>query len=178
MSDRIEIIKELRALEQFCAFPPKMSGEDRERFLKDYLADVQEFPFSAIQAACAAWRRTGSTKFPTPGQLIPLIKHALPLDKGEAPLAWRELSHPEYNSLSLREKIRHRTILAHEARRKAGPMWKTPAGSGLKRPTPGHIHPDAMPDTYRRWSAIAEAHEAEAKRLRTFLGRDERLAAE
>lgn len=176
-SVRIEIIKELRALEQFCTFKAVRTGEESERFLKDYLADVQEFPLDAIQKACGKWRKSGATKFPTPGQLIPLIRECLPAEGGVGPQAWRPLSDGEYADLSLRDKIRHQQILAHEARVKAGPMWKTPPGSSLKRPRAGHIEPAELSPVYRQWMDIAAEHDAEVRRLRSYLHRSPLAAA-
>lgn len=158
-SDRIEIVKELRALEKFCAFPSGMTGEDRERYLKDYLSDIQEFPLDAIRSACAEWRKSGSVKFPTSGMLIPIIKRFIGAPKDERLEPWRALTDDEYRALGLPEKIRHHQILANQARRKAGPMWKN------GRPAA----PDELPDIWHSWTRQAENHEAEASRLRKHL---------
>jgi hypothetical protein len=174
-SHRIEIVKELRALEQFCTFKAVRSPEEHERFLKDFLADLQDFPFEAVQKACAKWRKSGSTRFPTPGQLIPLVRESVP-DQRENVDAWRPLSDDEYRNLSVREKIRHHLILAHDAGLKAGPMWRNPATASMSRPMPGHIAPEAMPDSYRRWKEAQAHHLAETSRLREFL-RQPRVAA-
>lgn len=167
-SERIEIIKELRALEQFCTFKSVRSGEEQERFLKDYLADIQEYPLEAIQRACAAWRKSGATKFPTSGQLIPLIRQHVSEDRGPRLQPWRELSDDEYAALPLRDKIRHHEILAHDAARKAGPQWLN------GKPAT----PEEMPPTWHRWLEIARNHRAEAKRLKAYLRSPAPLAAE
>lgn len=170
MSDRIEIIKELRALEKFCAFPPNMSGEERERFLKDYLADIQEFPIDAIRKACQRWRQMGQTKFPVPGQLMGLIRLFVsdaPKGGGRAE-AWSPLDDEEYEALSLRGKIEHQRILANLARRKAGPMWLN------GKPAT----PDELPDRWHEWTKRAENHEAEATRLSGYMRRPMAMAAE
>lgn len=176
-SDRIEIIRELRALEKFCAFPPNMNGEDRERFLKDYLADIQEFPLSAIQKACQKWRTSGQAKFPTPGQLIPLIRGCMAAEPRESVEVWRPLSDDEYRALTVREKIRHHQILSHEAYTKAGPMFRNtsqgPRMSGV------HLTPDEMDANYRKWTDLGKHHAQEAHRLRQYVrGTAQGLAAE
>ena len=167
-SDRIEIIRELRALEKFCAFPPNMNGEDRERFLKDYLADIQEFPLPAIQKACQKWRQSGQTKFPVPGQLIPLIRGCIAAEPVARERPWGALADHEYEALSLRGKIEHQRILAHQARRKAGPMWLNGRPAG----------PDELPDRWHEWTKRADNHEAEAARLSKYLRTPQGLAAE
>lgn len=167
-SHRIEIIRELRALEQFCTFKSVRTGEENERFLKDYLADIQEFPFEAIQKACQKWRQSGQVKFPTPGQLIPLIRGCMAAEPRDRPHVWRELSDSEYEALSLRSKIEHQRILANLARRKAGPMWVNgkPATA------------DQLPERWHEWSARAANHEAEATRLGRFVRHPQAQAAE
>lgn len=127
--------------------------------MKDYLADIEEFPIEAIQKACADWRRSGVTKFPTSGQLIPMIRKHLVEQLQERIGPWQQLNDDAYEALSLREKIRHHRILANEARRKAGPMWANgkPAEA------------EEMPPRWHEWSRKAEDHGAEAQRLMRFL---------
>lgn len=176
MSDRIEIIKELRALEKFCAFPASLIGEDRERFLKDYLADIQEFPLDAIRSACAEWRKSGSTKFPTSGLLIPLIRRFVGAPKSERSQPWAPASPGEFRDMPVRDKLRELQILAHAARSKAGPMFRnTSRGSKIGGK---HLTPEEMPDTFRRWNAEAERLEGEIKRLREILRTPYQQAAE
>jgi len=158
-SDRIEIIKELRALEKFCAFPSGMNGEDRERYLKDYLADIQDFPLDAVKSACAEWRKSGSVKFPTSGMLIPIIRRFMGAPKDERMEPWKPLSDLAYDALSLPEKIRHHRIMAGQARLKAGPMWKNGRAA----------EPSELPATWHEWTARAQNHDREADRLRSHL---------
>jgi len=167
-SDRIEIVKELRALEKFCAFPSGMTGEDRERYLKDYLADVQEYPLEAIRNACAEWRKSGNVKFPTPGMLIPIVRRFMGSAASERDEPWKPLSDGAYDALSLPEKIRHHRILAHEARRKAGPMWRN--GKPCRA--------EEMPEIWRSWNRRAENHETEIGRLQSIRLRARMAAAE
>lgn len=170
-SHRIEIVKELRALEQFCTFKAVRTGEESERFLKDYLADIQAFPFEAIQKACAEWRRSGATRFPTPGQLIPIIrKHVETPDSGpRINEPWKPLSEAEYAALGLEAKIRHRRILAAQARDEA-------TIHALREGWDRNIA--NAPASYHRFMAVADAHEAEAKRLGDKLREAQRIAAE
>lgn len=176
MASKSEIIDQIEALAVHCR-PPIMSIEQRESWMRDWCADLADFPDEAIAAACRKWRHTGSAKFPTPGQLLPLVRDSLPMERGSRVEVWRELTDDEYRALSVREKIRHRTILAHEARCKAGPMFRSERGASMGRPVGTHTTADQMPETWRRWTAIAEGHEAEAKRLREHL-RQPVMAAE
>jgi hypothetical protein len=177
MASRPEIIAEIEALEVHCR-APLMTTDARARWFQDWCADLNDFPIETIRSAIRDWRHSGSTKFPTPGALLPLIRAKLPREaSGDAPKAWRPLSDEEYAQLSVREKIRHQTILAHEASVKAGPMWRNPPGSNMSRPMPGHIRAEDMPDTWRRWRDVAAGHMAEATRLRKYL-RQQPVAAE
>lgn len=177
-SARIEIVRELRALEQFCTFKTVRNGEEQERFLKDYLADIQEFPFEAIQRACAEWRKSGSTKFPTSGQLIPIIRLYVTGPRTEAPKAWAHLSGAEYDALDLPGKIRHHKILSAEARRKAGPMCKAGKGPGISRASIQHLTPEELSPTWRKYTEIADGHDREARRLMDYYYRKPSVAAE
>lgn len=166
-SDRIEIVKELRALEQFCTFKAVRSGEEQERYMLDYLADIQDFPLDAIRRACAEWRRSGVTKFPSSGQLIPLIRKNIVEQKPEPDREWRPISDAEYEALNLREKIRHRMVLAREAR-----ITASTHTHGWDR------NVTTAPPTYRHWIDVAASHEAEAQRLRGIINRSQSVAAE
>lgn len=166
-SPRIEIVKELRALEQFCAFKAVRTGDEQERYMLDYLADIQQYPLEAIRKACAEWRTSGVTKFPTSGQLIPLIRKHCPQETAPQNREWAPISEDEYEAMSLREKIRHRLILAQEARRTASTHTH-----GWNR------NINTAPPAYRHWIDIAAGHDKEAMRLGTFLRQPAGLAAE
>lgn len=166
-SHRIEVASEIKALEKFCAFPASLVGEERERFMRDYLADIEQFPIEAIRLACAEWRRSGVTKFPTSGQLIPLIRKHLAEEKLAPLREWRPISEEEYEAMSLREKIRHRLILAHEAR-----VTASTHTHGWDR------NINTAPPAYRHWIDVAAGHDKEAMRLGTFLRQPAGLAAE
>ena len=159
MATKTEILNEIEPLEAHCR-PPPMNELQRAGWLRDWCADLAEFPIEAIAAGCRKWRHSGSTKFPTPGQLLPLIRAELP-QRREAVNAepWRPISDAEYEALKLPEKIRHHRILAHDARRKAGPMWVNGK----------HCTAEEMPEGWRRWNEQAERHEAEAARLTKYL---------
>jgi hypothetical protein len=155
-SHRIEIIKELRALEQSCSFRNARTGEENERFLKDYLADIDEYPIEAIKEACADWRKSGSIRFPTSGQLIPIIKAKVPGQSSPREDAWRQLDDAAYAQLDLPAKERHHLILANQCEVKAGPMWKN------GRP----LTAEQMPPAWHRLREQAQFHRDEAVRLR------------
>lgn len=82
----------------------------------------------------------------------------------------------DFHTLSVRDKIRELTIQAHEARTKAGPMFRNTSAGG--RIAGKHLTADEMPDTWRRWNAEAERLEAEIKRLREITRRPFAQAAE
>ena len=170
MAERAEIAEEIEALAVHCR-PPLMSLEDRSRWLSDWCEDLQEYSIDAIQHACRKWRMGTSPKFPMLGQLVPLIRAADHQGvKGDKVQAWRPLSEDEYRSLTLREKIRHRQILAHQARTKAGPMWtEGDKGRPLTR--------DQMPQRWHELQAQADNHDAEVKRLRAMLQPDPEILA-
>lgn len=157
-SDRIEIVKELRALEQFCTFKAVRTGEEQERYMLDYLADIQEYPLEAIRKACAEWRKSGVTKFPSSGQLIPMIRKHVTEERAQPVREWRPISDEEYERLSVRDKIRHRLILAKEARVEASAKTHGWDRNIL-----------TAPPAYRHWMDVAAGHEREAMRLRQFI---------
>ena len=152
--------------------------EQRSRWLLDRCSDLAQYPIDAIAAACRKWRQSGSLKFPTPGQLIPLVKETSPVERRGAVQPWRQASPDEFASMSVRDKIRELTILAHEARSKAGPMFRNTTPAGSRKITGVHLSADQMPDTYRRWTAEAERLEAEVGRLRKVVSTPYREAAE
>jgi hypothetical protein len=165
MADRHEIAEEIERLAIHCR-PPLMSVEDRSMWLEDWCRDLAEYPIDAIRTACQRWRNGADRKFPLPGHLKPLVASAArPLGKGptESVEPWRQLTDDEYQRLSLSEKIRHHRILASEALRKAGPMWRNG----------GPIAVEDMPEAWHIWKRKAEGHHAEAARLQKNLKRDE-----
>jgi hypothetical protein len=177
MASKSEIIDQIEALAVHCR-PPIMSIEQRDLWMRDWCADLADFPLDAIQTACRKWRHSGSTKFPTAGQLVPIVRDSLPVEKTGPVRVWSEATQAEYESMSLRDKIREHTILAHEARLKAGPMFRNSAGATPDKPKGQHLAAEEMPDVWHRWTAEAERHEAEAARLRKFLHGKQPLAAE
>jgi len=169
MADKSDIIDEIERLTVHCR-PPIMEADLRAGWLADWCADLTEFPIEAIRLAIREWRHSGSNKFPTPGQLIPMVRGKLPPEKREREGDWRELSDDEYRALSVREKIRHQLILAHRAGAKAGPMWRNPENTAnIRRPMPGHIPLEEMPGAYHHWKHVEAQHLAEAKRLREII---------
>lgn len=176
MVDRLDIATEIEALAAHCR-PPLMTVEQRAMWLRDWCDDLRDFDIEAIKAGCRAYRQSGQGKFPTPGQLLPLIRGGqMPANTGQRVEVWRVLDEAEYQALDLRAKIRHQTILAHEARTKVGPMFRNSLGEGI-RSGGVHLTPDDMPPASKRWADIARGHEAEAGRLRQYL-RGKPMAAE
>lgn len=169
MADRTEIMDAIEALAVHCR-PPLMSVEDRARWVGDWCEDLRDYPIDAIRTACHRWRNGADRKFPMPGQLRPMIEATL--RKGdvqaviEANQPWRPLSDEEYRALSLSAKIRHHQILAHAARREAGPMWS----GGMRSPI------EAMPPKWHELQRRADGHSAEVKRLREYINQAEARA--
>lgn len=161
MATDIEIRGELEALSTHCR-APLMETNQRALWLRDWCADLAVFPIDAIRAACRRYRNSDATKFPTPGQLLPLVKSAAKpeLREGVKALPWAPSGTQEaYNALSLTEKIYENRALAKEAYRKAGPMWKH------GRP----VGPEELGPAWRGHTDQAKAYEAEATRLSKYL---------
>lgn len=177
MAERTEIIDEIERLAVHCR-PPLMEPSARAGWMSDWCADLVEFPIEAIRLGIREWRHSGSAKFPTPGQLIPLVRAKAPPERrGERIADWREPTEEEYRAMSVRDKIRHHLIMAHAAGCKAGPMWRNPpGGASLKRPVPGHVPVSEMPPIYHHWKAQQDHHLAEVGRLRELIR--EPIAAE
>jgi hypothetical protein len=146
--------------------PPLMDTDTRSRWLQSWCEDLAGFEIAVVRIAFRDWRRSGNTKFPTPGQLLPLIRAEIARFKAGPPTdgakAWEPLSDAEYDALSLNEKIRHHRILASRASGSAGPQW------GATGPLPA----EQMPTTWHSWKQRARHHLAEAERLKKV--RDER----
>lgn len=178
MAEKAEIMDAIEALEAHCR-APLMAIDTRKAWLNDWCADLAQFPIDAVQAACRKWRHSGAIKFPTPGQLLPLVKDALPVEKTGPVRVWRPATPDEFRAMSVRDKIHEHTILAHKARLKAGPMFRntTPAGS-LAKVSGKHLEPHELSAEYHAFTAEAERHEAEAKRLRQHLRTPYAVAAE
>lgn len=155
-----------------------MEASARAGWMADWCSDLSGFPIDAIRLGIREWRHSGSAKFPTAGQLLPLVRSKLPPERqGQRVEIWREPSDDEYRAMTVREKIRHHLIMAHDAACKAGPMWRNPpGGASLKRPMPGHIPIEEMPSAYHAWKAREAHHNAEIRRLRELIR--EPMAAE
>jgi hypothetical protein len=83
---------------------------------------------------------------------------------------WHPASAAEYETLSIREKIREQRILAVEAGNKTGAMWKwDDDGIGMGRK--GHsVAAVDMSENFHHWSSIRDGHLAEVARLQRSLG--------
>lgn len=157
MDNRQAIMREVAALSSHFPVSTK-SPADHARWLEDYADDLGDAGFEAVAEACRDWRRAGNKRMPNPGQLLPIVRKVRDVARlisGPRPEPWRELTDEEYEALPMRAKIRHRTILAHQARDKAGPMW-------LKGKPAG---PDELPPRWLNWTTVARGHEAEIGRL-------------
>lgn len=178
MTPKAEILPEIEALAVHCR-PPLMEAEHRAMWLRDWCSDLAEFPIDAIRVACRKWRQSGSTKFPTAGQLLPLVRAGLPVERGPIIGIWRPASEEEYRAMTVREKIRELQIQAHEAHSKAGPMFRNTTGGGpMSRATGTHLAPGEMTAQHQHWVDEGNRLLAEVKRLREYLHRPEMIAAE
>lgn len=172
MAERTEISAELNALSVHCR-PPIMEVEQRALWLRDWCNDLTEFPIEAVRIACRKWRQSGSTKFPTPGQLLPLVRENMPEEKREFARTWSPAGDDEYRAMSIREKIREHQILAHEAYTKAGPMYRNlSAGGPISKAAGQHLTAEEMGPVHAHWAAEGLRHTQEAQRLRQYLSGD------
>jgi hypothetical protein len=167
-TDMFAIIPELEALELHFRHP--IQGEARSKWLVDWARDLSAYSLEDIQRGCKRWRMNGQ-RFPKPGELIAAIQQETRLDGQVRVHEWRKLSDPEYEALDLVGKIRHHMILAHEARGKAGPMFRNQAGGGnsIFKAAGEHLTREEMPEEWHRLQAVARGHDAEVKRLRGLL---------
>lgn len=172
MADRLDIANALESLAVHCR-PPLMSVEDRSRWMVDWCSDLASFPIEAIKLACTRWRQSENTRFPTPGQLLPMVRAVLPA-KGSGPKveAWRPISDDEYRQLPIRDKIRHLKIVLSELMTNAGPMMVN-EGSFRGR----HLTPDEMPAKWHDAKARAAVIEGEISRLRDAIKNAQERAA-
>lgn len=162
MASPNEVIDALETLAVHCR-PPIMSQDERSRWLASWVEDLRQYPAQAVTDACRRWRNGTDRKFPMPGQLKPMVEGAMkPSEPTGTAAPWRPLSEAEYADLTVREKIRHQMILASQCRAKAGPQAKH------KFPVPA----DEMPPEWHELRAEAARHEAEAKRLRSYIAQD------
>lgn len=164
MADPSDIVDALESLALHCR-APLMSVDDRSRWMRDWCDDLRSFDIAAIRSATARWRKGDSSKFPTPGQLLPLVRNAVAPtgagQQGRKAMPWRAPTDAEYDAMSLSEKRDTHINLAHEARDKAGPMWSKTLG--------GPLTPDQLPERWHIWTKRAQNHEAEISRLRKIL---------
>lgn len=128
---------------------------EHDRWLSDFVADLGDLDETAVRRGCAEWRNSKTGRFPTPGQLRKVCAAYVRQLPAPPPQPWTAPTDAEYATLTLAEKIRTHTVLALEARMKAGPMWKNARPAG----------PDELGPEWHRWTAIAKNHEAEVARL-------------
>ena len=122
MSHRAEIADALEGLAVHCK-PPLMEVSAKVRWIETWCEDLVEFPIEAILAACKLWRQGDSTKFPTPGQLLPIVRRlASQGNRSERETAWTWLDHDQLDRMTLRERRRQYLIMGFETRSKVGPM--------------------------------------------------------
>lgn len=166
MADPAEIIDEIEALTVHCR-PPIMSVEQRSRWQRDWAQDLAKYPIDVIQSAFRQWRQGESGKFPTPGQILPMLDR-MSRPSSSVPTAeqqvWRyDITDDEYRGMTLQEKIRHHRCAASYCRTKAGPM--------PIHPPPEFRGKEDMPAKWHEWRDRAAKHDAEAQRMQQSIGR-------
>lgn len=164
-----DIIEELDALQEQYWPRPVRTQDQHERFLRDYLRDLDGFAAETVRLACTNWRCSDATKFPTPGQLLKLVKALVPKLSAESFEPWATITDAAYSALSLSAKIRHHQILGQDERLKAGPMW---IGEKNGRPAA----PGELSQAWRTHTDRANGHFAEVKRLRDLIIASEKSA--
>lgn len=168
MAEKSQIIDAIEALAVHCR-PPIMSVEQRSLWMRDWASDLSEFPLEAITNACRKWRMSGASKFPTPGQIMPLVRESLPAERREAVRVWRQATPDEYANMTIREKIRELQILAHDAFSKAGPMFRNTSAGHMGRASGVHLPAEEMPGAHAAWISEGQRHNDEIKRLRQYI---------
>lgn len=154
MADSIEIMDAIKSLSVHCR-APIMDVDDRSRWLQTWCEDLAEFPLDAIRSGCRTWRQSDNTRFPTPGQLLPLIRAATSTPRDSSPnnKSWSWPTDDELASMTLREQRRQYQIMASQCRGKAGPM-----DNNGKHPKP-------------EWIGRAQGYDAEAQRVAGLISR-------
>lgn len=174
MATQSEVVDAIEGL-ALHARPPIMDEDARTRWLMDWCQDLGGYPVGAIQQAVGEWRRSGSGKFPTPGQLLHLVEKYAPKKSGpykpKPAKFWTWPSDQEYAEMSVREKIKAHTIKAHELKAKAGPMFR----QGVGEPSV-HLEKADMPERWHALQREAKFHDGRAAELRKML--DEKRAQE
>ena len=167
MATQSEVVDAIEGL-ALHARPPIMDEDARTRWLMDWCQDLGGYPVGAIQQAVGEWRRSGSGKFPTPGQIIPLVaKYAPPSKSSYKPPPvrfWEWPSDDEYFSMSISEKIKAHTIMAHDLRSKAGPMFRQ-----RENEPSVHLSLDEMPPKWHTLQREAKFHDGKVSELRKRL---------
>lgn len=167
MATKDEIVEAIEGLAIHCR-TPIFDENERVRWLMDWCSDLGPFPAKAINQAAGEWRRSGQAKFPTPGQLIPLVaKYAPPSKSSYKPTPvrfWEWPSDDEYFSMSISEKIKAHTIMAHDLRSKAGPMFRQ-----RENEPSVHLSLDEMPPKWHTLQREAKFHDGKVSELRKRL---------
>jgi len=165
MASTDEIIDTLDALATHCR-PPVMSTDAKAMWLRDWCGDLQSFPIESIRGAAGVWRQSGQTKFPTPGQFLPLVRAA---DRAPAPVTrpepWGPITDEAYQALSLTDKIWTHQKLAHEANMKAAQLWRALPETRAGNPPSWVKFETTEPSDWKAWRQREANHLAEAKRL-------------
>lgn len=154
MAERLEIVDALESLAVHCR-APIMDVDSKSRWMQTWCEDLMEYPIETIRAACRAWRQSDNTKFPTPGQLLPMVRAGLikPVSEAANNRSWSWPSDGDLAAMTLREQRRQYLIMAHQCRGKAGPM-----GDDGQHPRP-------------EWIGKAKAYDEEAKRVASLISR-------
>ncbi len=163
MANHSEIIDEIEALALHCR-APLMSVDQRSRWAQDWAQDLAKFEIDAIRDAFRDWRHGDNGKFPTAGQILPLIRAKTRNPEQEARDHLRlwsyDMGDRDYATLSLSEKIRHHKISASHCRQMAGPM---PFERGKL------VKQEDMPESWKAWRHRAERHDEQVQKLRKTL---------
>ena len=163
MANRDEIIEEIEGLEVHCR-AAVMTMTARSKWFSDWCNDLAKFPIEAIRDAFKDWRQSDNVKFPTPGQMLPMIKAKIRKsdDGTTTAFKWEPLTEDTYYDAPIAEKIKHHRIMAERARFAAGPMYRsrTTWGSGQ------HLEASEMPDRWHAYRKQADGHAEQANKLR------------
>lgn len=155
MAETSQILALLEALATHCR-APLMSVEAKARWMRDWCDDLRQFEIDRIEHVLADWRRSGATKFPTPGQILGQLK-TREVDHRPPGEPQRALTEAEYRLGSLTDKLRHHRLLADEANTRAATLWRrlpeTRAGT---------------PPSFVNWVTSLPAPWAEAREIEAY----------
>jgi len=161
MASRTDILTELNALSAHYMRIVR-SPEEQERILSDYADDLKAFDLDAIKNGCRSWRQSSAQRFPTPGQLIPMIRANMRQQTGPRPAAWKPCTTEEYEAMPPYEQIRELQCR----------MEAINPGPQFSQVQQRHLDASEMPEEWHKARQRIATYAAEIKRIRMNLRKE------